>query len=876
VSRRFLAPEVVQTSAMDCGPAALKSMLEGFGIPISYGRLREACQTDVDGTSINTLEDVAGLLGLEVEQAMLPADLLFLPDASTLPAIIVIRQPGGGTHFVVIWRRVGPLLQLMDPATGRRWISVETFLSTVFIHEQEMAAADWRGWAASSASQSTMEARLSQLGISTSEARALIGAAVADEGWRPLAALDAAVRLTATLVSSRCVGRGEEAQAMVRGLAAKPELLPAHAWPVRAAENAENILMRGAVFLRGLARKEAAPELSLSTELSAALSERPAQPLRELWSLLKQEGWLTPAALAAAMFTASVGLMLEALLFRGLFDLGRNLQLAGQRAAALAAIFLLSLVLLMLEAPISGGVLRLGRRLETRLRLAFLHKIPLLADRYFQSRPKSDMATRSHVIHRIRHLPELAGRMFRAVCELSLTTAGIIWLDPGAAVPAVAAFTASLLLPWIALPALNEQDLRLRTHSGALSRFYLDSLLGIVAIRSHGAGGAIRGAHRSLLGEWAGTALRMQRTVAAIEGAQLLAGFGLVAWLLFDHFARLGDAGSTLLLVYWALSLPAIGQDLALAVWQYPEYRNMTLRVIEPLGAVDAVPAAAVETPIETPAAGMSIEMEQVSVRAGGHTILDHFDFRVTPGSHVAIVGPSGAGKSSFVGLLLGWHRPSSGVLRVDDVEIHPGMIERFRPQIAWVDPEVHLWNRTLLENLTYGSLDGSQPAEAIAAAELREVMERLPEGLQTMLGEGGARVSGGEGQRVRLARAMQRRDARLVILDEPFRGLDRDRRILLMSRVREIWKRATLLCITHDMAQTRGFDRVLVIERGSVVEDGAPADLEAHAGSRYGALLQAEEDIRRGLWAGAEWRRVRMEQGRLVEGGLVERGVET
>src|ERR1700692_4480374 len=101
--RRLLVPEVVQTSAMDCGPAALKCLLEGFGVPVSYGRLREACQTDVDGTSIDTMEEIAGQLGLEAEQVMMPVDHLFLPEARALPAIMVVRQPNGLTHFVVVW-----------------------------------------------------------------------------------------------------------------------------------------------------------------------------------------------------------------------------------------------------------------------------------------------------------------------------------------------------------------------------------------------------------------------------------------------------------------------------------------------------------------------------------------------------------------------------------------------------------------------------------------------------------------------------------------------------------------------------------------------------------------------------------------------------
>src|SRR5437588_2618133 len=101
--RRVFVPEVVQTSAMDCGPASLKCLLEGFGIPVSYGRLREACQTDVDGTSIDTMEDVANQLGLEAEQIVIPVDHVLVAEAEALPAIAVVRLPNGLTHFVVAW-----------------------------------------------------------------------------------------------------------------------------------------------------------------------------------------------------------------------------------------------------------------------------------------------------------------------------------------------------------------------------------------------------------------------------------------------------------------------------------------------------------------------------------------------------------------------------------------------------------------------------------------------------------------------------------------------------------------------------------------------------------------------------------------------------
>ena len=109
---RLLVPEVVQTSNMDCGPAALKSLLEGHGVPVSYGRLREACQTEVDGTSIDTLESVACSAGLPAEQVMIPADHLLLPGQDLTPAIVITRSSAGEAHFVVLWRRHGPLVQV--------------------------------------------------------------------------------------------------------------------------------------------------------------------------------------------------------------------------------------------------------------------------------------------------------------------------------------------------------------------------------------------------------------------------------------------------------------------------------------------------------------------------------------------------------------------------------------------------------------------------------------------------------------------------------------------------------------------------------------------------------------------------------------------
>jgi ATP-binding cassette subfamily B protein len=206
--RRLLAPEVVQTSAMDCGPASLKCLLEGSRIAVSYGRLREACQTDVDGTSIDTLEAVAGQLGLDAEQVMLPEDHLLLPESAALPAVVVARTPNGSTHFVVVWRRHGRLVQVMDPGIGRRWINGDELRAELYKHAMAIPATSWREWAGSESFLNGLRRRMAEVGVTN---EALIKQALADTGWRSLAALDAATRMVESIVQSGGINRGRQA-----------------------------------------------------------------------------------------------------------------------------------------------------------------------------------------------------------------------------------------------------------------------------------------------------------------------------------------------------------------------------------------------------------------------------------------------------------------------------------------------------------------------------------------------------------------------------------------------------------------------------------------------------------------------------------------
>lgn len=875
--RRWLAPEVVQTSAMDCGPAALKCLLEGHGIAVSYGRLREACQTSVDGTSIDTLEQVAQQLGLDAQQVMIPPDHLLLPDS--LPALVVVQRPDGMTHFVVVWRLHGRWVQVMDPVSGRRWLRQSQLLRELYRHRLPVPAADWRNWAGSEDFLGPLRVRLGRLGLDGEIVENLLDRARADPGWGGLAALDAAARMTAALVAAGGLTTGIEAARVLDTFfrqAREPDAaaIPASYWSVSplpdTAGDVQELLLQGAVLIQVLGRRPWAETIGEAppVELAAALHEPTPRPALELLELLRPDGLLGPALLLMAVVLAACGVMIEALLFRGLLELGQGMLGERLQFGALVALGLFLLAMLLLEYPLATAETFLGRRLENRLRMRFMAKLPRLHDRYFSSRLTSDMAHRIYELRELRKLPGLALLFVRTNAELLLTTAGLIWLYPGGAPIALLALTATAGFWFGSQPLLFEQDMNLRTHEGALHRFYLDALLGLTPIRTHGAEPAVRREHEHLLVQWVWACRDFYRSYTAIHALAALAGVGFAVWLLLSYLDSGGAVAGVLLLFYWTLRLPALGQILATTLQQYPMQRNRVLRLLEPLGAPEESVETETAAPVSEPSTtGVALAFEGVEVRAGGHVILHDLQLRVASGEHVAIVGPSGAGKSSLVGLLLGWHRPDQGGIRVDDRSLDGARLQQLRREIAWVDPAVQIWNRSLLDNLRYGNRHGETEwlNAVIEQADLLRVLEKLPEGLQTPLGEGGGLVSGGEGQRVRLGRAMLRRTVRLVILDEPFRGLDRRQRHELLARARDYWRSATLLFISHDVGDTRDFDRVLVIDSGAVVEDAAPTALLGRE-SRYRDLLAAERLVREQLWNGAEWRRLQLEQGRLRE----------
>ncbi|MDP6946115.1 MAG: ATP-binding cassette domain-containing protein, partial [Myxococcota bacterium] len=239
------------------------------------------------------------------------------------------------------------------------------------------------------------------------------------------------------------------------------------------------------------------------------------------------------------------------------------------------------------------------------------------------------------------------------------------------------------------------------------------------------------------------------------------------------------------------------------------------------------------------------ISFHDVSFAYPGRPELDvvsHLDLTVEPGEFVAIVGRSGAGKTTLTALLQRFHDPQSGQITLDGHPLPSLVLADLRGVMASVRQEPVLFADTLAENIRYGrpDADDGAVAEAANAANLDELIERLPDGLDTRVGERGVRLSGGQRQRVSIARAMLS-DPRILILDEATCHLDAGSEALVHAAIDRLMVGRTTLVIAHRLSTVVHADRILVLEDGRVVDSGSHDQLKARCAT-YRDLLRAAD----------------------------------
>ncbi len=238
------------------------------------------------------------------------------------------------------------------------------------------------------------------------------------------------------------------------------------------------------------------------------------------------------------------------------------------------------------------------------------------------------------------------------------------------------------------------------------------------------------------------------------------------------------------------------------------------------------------------------LDFERLRFRYPGadQDALRDIDLRIAPGEHIALVGASGSGKSTLVKLIPRFYPVEHGQLRLDDIPIDELTLGSLRQQIALVSQDIVLFDDSVRNNIAYGELGKASDAELIAAARAAhawEFIERMPDGLDTRIGERGAMLSGGQRQRLAIARALLK-DAPILILDEATSALDTRSEQLIQEALERLKRGRTTLVVAHRLSTIEGADRILVMDHGRIVESGDHETLLAQAGV-YAALYRQQ-----------------------------------
>jgi ATP-binding cassette, subfamily C, bacterial CydC len=261
---------------------------------------------------------------------------------------------------------------------------------------------------------------------------------------------------------------------------------------------------------------------------------------------------------------------------------------------------------------------------------------------------------------------------------------------------------------------------------------------------------------------------------------------------------------------------------------------------------VDAEPE--VTDPVQPlpPPVDCTLELDRVGFcyEPGGPPVLEDVTFVVEPGKRVAVVGPSGAGKSTLANLILRFRDPSSGGIRLGVHDIRKYAQDDLRDLIGVVAQDTHVFNDTLRGNLLLARPDATDDElqRVLARAQLSELVERLPEGLDSPLGEQGLKLSGGERQRLSIARTLLKA-APLLVLDEPTADLDPLTERRLLDAAYEMMRDRATLVITHRLVRMDEMDEILVLDGGRIVERGTHEKL-LEAGGLYRHMVEVQSDI--------------------------------
>lgn len=483
---------------------------------------------------------------------------------------------------------------------------------------------------------------------------------------------------------------------------------------------------------------------------------------------------------------------------------------------------------------------KVGARIATELRTRVFDHVQALSLRYHSRASIGDTSQRLvGDVGRLQDVAVTAGLpLVGNVITLAVLLVVMVLLDPILSVVVVGAALGYLLLSRRSSPKIVTASRSTRKGEGSLVGAAAEALGAIRVVQSYGL-------EKTVAHEFAGgnekamkAGVRAKKLAAGLErSTDVLVGFAQAAVLLIGSLQVLRGAMTpgdmVLFLTYLKIAMKPL-RDMAKYTGRIARASASGERIADLLD--EQVEIADPDRPVPMRQVRGTVEFKGITSPDGhGRPLFEGLDLKIPAGQHIGILGPSGGGKSTLVSYLLRLAEPQHGRIRVGGYDTRTVSLADLRRHVAILPQESVLFSVSVRENIRFGRRDASDTEieEAARRAGAHDFIIGLPQGYDTVLGNRGDTLSGGQRQRIAIARAMIRR-APVVVLDEATTGLDPASKAQVNESLLELARSRTTISITHDATTVAGLDRVLWLENGQILEDGAPAQLAADPTSRY------------------------------------------
>ncbi|HEY1795663.1 MAG TPA: ABC transporter ATP-binding protein [Stellaceae bacterium] len=383
------------------------------------------------------------------------------------------------------------------------------------------------------------------------------------------------------------------------------------------------------------------------------------------------------------------------------------------------------------------------------------------------------------------------------------------------------------------------------TRAAGVSGDLMDIIGNIGLVRAFGTAGRERKRLAGIIGNEMSAQSESLRSLERLRLFHAVSVFiitaGVLTWSIVMWRARRITTGDVVLATTLGFTVLHASRDFAMAMVDLLQQFAKLGEAIRELGRPHEMPDGPNARPLIN--LGGSISFLDVCFSyPGNERVLQDFTLHIPAGEHVGLVGRSGAGKSTVLALLQRLYDPERGCVLIDEQSLADVTQDSLHRAIAVVHQDISLFHRSLIDNLRYGMPEASdaQVERAAAAAHCTEFIARLSNGFDTIVGERGAKLSGGQRQRIAIARAFIY-DAPIILLDEATSALDNESERLVQDALLRLVEGRTVIAIAHRLSSLNSYDRIVVLDRGRIVEDGAPSELRHRSNSAFNRLYERQ-----------------------------------